>query len=390
MVSIVLNKRQNGYVIEADGKAYNFYIKEGLVPSPLIMKGISLIYAIGAFNPFPEEVVINWDEVAYLLEYICEMSKAMNQKIPTVVSKVEDGEPLQTINTKGNNILVAGSGGKDTLYILLKAIEQYGKEHVFPIHIKGITKSYTTTEEGAMRALCERLGLRLDVVTIVNSLPRAFTENPARNQVITGLLIPYLVHYNASNIAFGVPQDEQQPWQVKPYLFYETVAAEKLFSGFLDVLGYNVTMHRFIETEEGIYEYLVKDHEELLQLSTSCFQPDRFKAVRRGHNIKKYGFPLYETQCGLCEKCVRINTARLAFDDNIDASDYQLYIRVMLAYAKQELSKIDKAQSWSRQQWEWCIGHLEKLLKGTKLIQKADVYLDLDQSINITEDDDLW
>jgi predicted PP-loop superfamily ATPase len=100
-----------------------------------------------------------------------------------------------------NDVVVAFSGGKDSVATVLKLKSQGKTPHLF--HVVGINKSYPDEIKHA-KELAAKLGLELHIERVSQIGNTSFKESPIKNQVIASMALDYAIANGiGGSVAFG-------------------------------------------------------------------------------------------------------------------------------------------------------------------------------------------
>lgn len=218
--------------------------------------------------------------------------------IPEVAEKF-DPQPFTSVPAN-DNVMVAFSGGKDSLAAALKLKEQ--GRNVTLCHVRGINRAYPH-EIYYSAALADKLGMPLVELKVQVTGSGDFVENPVKNHFILALMVEYGWRQGISTYAFGC--DDHLGTTVNPN--YNMSDAIELFA--LLVPFYRQYMPQFnvvnpIANGTDAYYTVYRLRPDLFKEGAfaSCMMPSYRKPAIRKANLAK-GIKLEESRCGSCKKC---------------------------------------------------------------------------------------
>lgn len=218
-------------------------------------------------------------------------------------------------------VVVTLSGGKDGLYYLLRCIERYGKENTLAVHIANLSmEGVSHREQKAAKDLAARLGVRLDVIRLVNStrIPGYRIMN-FRDIFLPAMLAVKAQEFGAGKIFMEGSRDALESGD--PY-FSDLASSQRALHRVLGEWGLKIEVvsERISEHEVLRRMFMNSDWAELMPHTHSCLRCDRLMTFcRKWH---RNTFPdlfarFYEGQCGSCFKCRVITLARILWDPTI-------------------------------------------------------------------------
>lgn len=213
------------------------------------------------------------------------------------------GEDIEySINTEAQNnrVLLALSGGLDSVYLMHKLIDD-GYD-VTAVHVAGLNKSSSVEEEISARAAAKKAGAKY--AKAVFKAPRqVFPDNPFKNQLILSILLDIGAKQGIYRYAIGSDWTTPLSEATVGYTITDSIEVNRAFWNGIKARFPQAEL-LFIPNNEKKYkrlEYLyVKG---ALQDVSSCISPHRFRAHLHKQNIEKYGVQLMPGRCGSCFKC---------------------------------------------------------------------------------------
>lgn len=208
---------------------------------------------------------------------------------------------LQLDNYPDKNIIIAFSGGKDSVATVMKYLDC--GYNIYLYHLRGLKTSSYPTEWRSAKDCADYLGLPLIIEDIQLSGRLDFPEHPLKNIIIANNMLQYgIKNHIGTNIAFGnyilTYLDDTAFYYsgddcVDMYEAYERIM-ERFIPGFVVGMG--------LDEMNDTLEELAKD-KKLLSLCQSCLGAYRFREYNRKHILDKYGLELMPNRCGTCWKC---------------------------------------------------------------------------------------
>ena len=270
---------------------------------PNLSKVVGSLYDNFNKEKFDEEVEVPIE----LTEFVELMYDIHGQDKPTIYPM--EYEQIDFVPSY-DDVVIAYSGGLDSLYLALKYKEIGKTVHLF--HVRGLNKFSAAYECKATRDVAEKYGFDLIEVGCSKAKKDSpyhqfWSENPMKNQLIESLIIDYCAENGYSYVTSGYEHNCQN----------RTIGK----------IGYNVTDWK--ETTETFdtcilklcndlkIEYLLdkntmKKADELKEIAEknalgdyfSCTDQIRFVNMHRTNCEKKYQFKMPIRGCGLCRKCM--------------------------------------------------------------------------------------
>lgn len=195
-----------------------------------------------------------------------------------------------------NKVMVAFSGGKDSLAVTIKLIQE-GKD-VYPFFLRGINKSYTT-EEAKFHHLTGKLGLESKAIVrqVKQNGNSDFYENPFKNGVIITQMVEAGQVEGISEFVLGNQLEDNL---ANCEVLYELSDSIEFFEIMQKMLPF-VKIRTLLKNDADSFETVYNFNPQLLNEIGSCIMP-----VFRRPNIKKANeakFGISGDGCGSCYKC---------------------------------------------------------------------------------------
>lgn len=232
-------------------------------------------------------------------EYINILYTRSNQPMPELIV---DGIPLINVKDDVNHVVLAFSGGKDSV-AHAAFLKDYGMNPIL-YHIKRINRSYPN-ETNVAHDIANMLQVPIveDYIQYSGKVSRA--ESPVKNHLILSLIIEYMRQNNLTRCACGTYFDDnlaRTPTYFglsDAYEFY--LAFEKGVKSFFP----NFKWLCWFNSEFQAVSYLVHKHPELIPHYQSCILPDRYRKNIKAANERKYHIELLPNRCLSCWKCAQ-------------------------------------------------------------------------------------
>lgn len=202
---------------------------------------------------------------------------------------------------KTNKMLVAFSGGKDSVATALKS-RALGYEPIL-YHIMGINRSYAQQELAHAMVLSMDLKMPIVVRQMSMSGKCDYTENPTKNQFVLAHMVEYGIRNGVTNYTFGNMKEDTMEFANPDCNLSDCIemhhALDPFFKESID--GYQ--FHVLIEGLTDSYRWIWNTDKTVLENVSSCMAPIRYKKNFRKHNEEKYKIELLPDRCGSCKKC---------------------------------------------------------------------------------------
>lgn len=199
-------------------------------------------------------------------------------------------------------VVVAFSGGKDSLACVLKLLDDGYKPILF--YVDGINRSYSTYELEHAKSTAELLNLDLYIYKLKISGKCDFIENPIKNQFILSLMVDYGLKYDINKYALGTMSTDTLDSISNEYMLsdcYELLMATESF--YRQYIRYFELLIPLADETESYCVIKSFDKLDLLAECFSCMTPLRYKQNIIKTNERKYNVSLLPNRCGSCYKC---------------------------------------------------------------------------------------
>lgn len=203
------------------------------------------------------------------------------------------------IPAQNNNIILAFSGGKDSIAYALKLKEQGYAVHLY--HVKGINAVYD--EYKSVEKVAKQLDMPLYIDVIKLSGHHQWIEHPMKNMIIANGALQYGIRENiTAQIAFGNYLDSTLDNDNFGYCGGDDIemweSYEDIISTIIPDFMINLDLENLNETLE-----ILSNREDLMESSLSCIGRAGLREYNRKRVENKYGVHLLKNRCGLCYKC---------------------------------------------------------------------------------------
>lgn len=232
--------------------------------------------------------------------------------------------------------VVAYSAGKDSMWNLWHAQEEYGKENVLAVHVSGLNKGVASDELAYCKRQSAELGFRLTVIEMVNSSKNTgYQVMRSRDMFLAGLVIPYALKFGASEIiteGFAETDDNKEP-------FSGQERNMKYFNFMLKEFGIPVQITWKNRKEMDILKDLVVHKPDWLPHVYNCFSVPCYRGfLKRSWKKRTPTFYMYDSQCGSCVKCRIINLGRLLYgSEKISDEDAKYFVKNTIRWAREKM-----------------------------------------------------
>lgn len=224
-------------------------------------------------------------------------------------------KPIKPI--ENNNLILAFSGGKDSIASALKFKRKGYNIHLY--HLKHINPSFSDEWKCAERiANILEMPIYFDDISLKGH--HMYMEHPMKNMLIANGALSYGVREGiTTNIAFGNytnsflsdnPFDRCAGDCINMWYLYEDIIDKIIpdFSIYLNLQSMGETLN------------LLLDRKDLLNESLSCLCRHSLRDYRRQWVKDKFGIDLFNNRCGSCYKCC-VEYIHMADHDRLSFSE---------------------------------------------------------------------
>ena len=198
--------------------------------------------------------------------------------------------------------LVAFSGGKDSTAVAIKMVQQGISTELF--NVSGINPAYPE-EIKAARSVAGELGVKMSVLSVKLG-PQAWVENPAKNQVILGLMIDYGTRIGAGSYAMGIMTTEEAAEVSFDYGYSDAIEMHRAGAETFEGMVPGIKVHtELLKNEIDSYRTILGFNPGLLAKIQSRMTPIRYRGVHHKNNRAKFGATILPNRCGSCYKCAQ-------------------------------------------------------------------------------------
>lgn len=200
-----------------------------------------------------------------------------------------------------NNIIIAFSGGKDSVATALK-YKDLGY-NIYLYHLRGLKTNSYPTEWKSAKELAEHLNLPLVIEDIQLLGKLDFPEHPLKNIIIANSMLQYgIKNHIGINIAFGNYTTSELDYTAFYYAGDDCIDMWGYYGYILSNIIPDFKVGLILSDLNDTLETMSTD-KDLLALCQSCLGAHRFREYNRKHVQEKYGIELMPNRCGVCWKC---------------------------------------------------------------------------------------
>lgn len=286
-------------------------IKPETYTNPLFCGSISdymlYLYTEMSQKPFPDTIDIpneEWIPFLHDLYYLNGLDD------PQFIIKPELIPPRNYKEIDPNKAMVALSGGKDSVSVMLRLIDE-GKD-VTAYFMQSANLSYLLEEGKA-----DRIASMYNIPVIKDKLHRSgktdYFENQLKNQLIIARMLEYGLKNNCATIYLGEYWDSIGDENALPeYNMTDNTDLTNLLEKALQSHIPEFKFDYFYENEGYGMSYIIKYHPEVIHLIQSCIMPTRYvkqqlKFSEKYHLHADVEHPdkegIMEGRCMNCYKC---------------------------------------------------------------------------------------
>lgn len=257
------------------------------------------IYEQTSVKPLPN--VIN--APPYLIPYLDTLYSAFNQGY--LLHATLDNIPKYSF-PENNDVMVAYSGGKDSIACVLKLRDEGLNPCLF--FMNGINKSYTQELEAAKRT-AEQLGCDIVTYNVTITGKKEYVEHPIKDQFILAVMVDIGLKRQIYRYAFGTGKEDYVSIVSNDYQLSDALemftSVEKFYANYID--NFQILIPLEHETDSVCRIVSDKKYSDLIFTSYSCMTPLRYRENIIKSNQRKYDIKLLPNNCGSCDKCCLIN-----------------------------------------------------------------------------------
>lgn len=311
---------QNGFDLFTDGKKFSVepiqHYKDNIELFDMLYYNVGVFYSI-APNYFSTEISLERPINNTIEEIISLYYKRVDLEPPIYnVSGIEMFEPKK-YSLSRNKAVIGLSGGKDSVYALVKAVETYGSKNVLAVYVDNIMKICPEKEKESAITICKILDVELVQIKITNSFKKhKGILNGAEIAFATALIIPIAVSFGAYNVILGTIASEIDIFNVQAPTFSEAKMIIDLYNKFLKNIGVDIEIMSGVPDTKTPLVYLMGGYPDIMKETVSCMMPSNYLQSHMNRSRKKYPeMPFYSRMCGVCVKCMMINVFRMRYDE---------------------------------------------------------------------------
>lgn len=319
---IVALIEQNNFEILCNNKRFvvepNDFYNRNIEVFDLLFYNLGIFYSI-APNYFPKNIVLSRPVHKNIIEMISLYYKRMGLESPDISIGGIEYCNIREKKMDKDKVLVGLSGGKDSVYSLVTAVEKYGSNNVVAVNIDSIMRILPKEELEASKDICRMLGVELVIIPIHYSFKKyRGIYNGAEIAMATALMVPVAFDYGIRNIVLGTLKNEKDIFDVQAPTISETGTMIALFNNFLSDVGIDIEIYSGVKDTKEPLVYLMSNYPELMGETVSCMMLSHLYTSHKKRAIQKYpDFPFYRRMCGVCPKCMTINVFRMRYEKNI-------------------------------------------------------------------------
>lgn len=263
---------------------------------------------IDLYNVFNKEVFNKY--VSYPSEFDDWIKLIYNKFNNEIIYRQNYVLPKITLNNTNNNVLLACSGGLDSVYQGIQ-LRQMGYNPIY-YHIQNVN-SY---ENGNSYKTLIEASKKLNIKLVTGKLSRNYksnynkywAENPIKNQMILFTMIDYCKEHDINKICM----DGSWEFNIDDVTAGVDVAdAPENYDLWLKGINCYIDNLEFIRTSHDISKFdKIKELDELGLMDDiySCLGAGRFNKYRHDLTEEKYNIKLFSNNCGhYCRKCAHHN-----------------------------------------------------------------------------------
>lgn len=258
------------------------------------------IFVAFSQKPLPEQIKSD----QFLWKYIANMSEVFDTNIElipdrrmemTYITKTKD-DPME------NTVMVAFSGGKDSVAVVMKLREMGLEPCLF--FVNGINRSYTSEIDYA-RHNAEKLGCKLYEYSLHIDGKSDYIENPTKNHLILALMVDKGLSLGIRNFSLGTVYTDGIDTTSKEYMLSDSIEPLRWLEEYYSQYVEDFKLHIVLKNETESYCIIARNDIDFLDTTFSCMTPARYKHNLVSHNTEKYEVNMLAGRCGSCYKCAQ-------------------------------------------------------------------------------------
>lgn len=302
-----------------------------------IFQQFSLMHLIAPYLPGTIETDFPIDKRVRLL--INSMYESEHKRAPKLVSPTGILKPLGRSNVLPGRIVIAYSGGKDSLWNLWWAQNDFGLPNVLAVHIKGLNRYFSQFEWQSTLRQQKEIGFSLNTIDLLNSSRnRGYNVMLSRDIFVSTVIAPLALKFKASKILIeGGMIDKEE------LSFTERTSTWLAFNSFFKDINIPLSVNWRDRDDIDVIKDLLENVPTWLPLVYDCVSSPTWKSrLRQRWKQIAPTFFLYDSQCGSCSKCRVMNLARVLYDRSLSSSATDKDIKTFLIDIR------DWAYKWKR------------------------------------------
>lgn len=217
---------------------------------------------------------------------------------------------------ENNKVMVALSGGLDSVYLMCKLKEQ-GYD-VYAVHVDGLNKQSIGFEQKSAKETARQAGAHYMLIKF--SAPKqAFPDNPFKNQMILSMLLDIGIKKGIYRYALGSDWTTPLAESTVGFTLTDSIEVNRSFWDGVKNRFKQAELIFIPDNEKKIDRLKYLADKSILNNVSSCISPFRFRDSLHKGNESKYKIKLMQGRCGSCYKCAMeyillVETGRLKKD----------------------------------------------------------------------------
>ena len=312
----------------------------GSIDTPTFFNGVLTEICFSLFEKFntknfPKELTIPTNFVD-IVNYTYSTLKYELPKINTY-----DLEKIDVVQND-KNVVVAFSGGLDSVYITLKLLNEGYIPHL--IYVNGMNRCEGNKSFECASEFSKKFNLDLEIVNFKRKGKSDWLENPFRNELIKSICVDYALENNYSIIASG-EDSKMSVSNISDILCVcDTIECQKLYAIAINNYTDNKFVFKNTEYASKIEKLKYLDKYDTLDYYYSCTCMYCNFEQLKNQTKKKFNIEHFvpKQNCLCCRKC----TQHMLFLENIEkvklSDSYRDY-----CWNKVKTSKLNNKYDWS-------------------------------------------